>query len=255
MTLLSVGAGQCAIVETPDNKIILIDAGSSTITDLHRRVIEPYLRAKGRRAVDAVFISHANLDHFSAVSDIIDSSSPGAMHLTPQFTAHARANYPAAALLRAINDRKIPIHPTTANQSIRLDSQTSLDILWPTPIGVAMSPNNTSQVLRLTCHGRTILFTGDIQEPALQRLAHQPNLTADILIAPHHGSAEPATKFFLQVVRPTWILSSNDRTLSRKQLDFEPLAKPATLLRTHTSGAITVRIRKNGSIDVTPFLK
>jgi competence protein ComEC len=253
LTLMSVGAGQCAIVETPDGKVILIDAGSSTVNDLHRRCIEPYLRSKGRRNIDAVFVSHANLDHFSAVGDIVESGNLGALYVTPQFAAHSRSNYPAAVLLRRIGDKRVPIHTTTAGQSIDLDTLTKLEVLWPHPSAAVLSANNTSQVMRLTCHGRSILFTGDIQQPALERLS-RGRLAADIVIAPHHGSSEAATKAFLQAIGARWILASNDRTLSRKQKEFESLITSQTLLRTHEGGAITVRVRKEGTLDVKPFL-
>ena len=79
-------------------------------------------------------------------------------------------------------------------------------------------------------------------------------LRADVLIAPHHGSSESLTDEFLAAVGATSIISSNDRTLSQKQVRFEALAGGATLYRTHRCGAITVTLHLDGSIRVEPYL-
>ncbi len=204
--------------------------------------------------VDAVFVSHANLDHFSAVSDIAESGSLGALYVTPMFAGHSKSNYPAAMMLRKLGDKRVPVNTTVAGQSIALDGVTNLELLWPSASDAALSANNTSQVMRLTCHGRSILFTGDIQQPALERLARQ-KVPADVLIAPHHGSSESATKAFVAATGAKWILASNDRTLSRKQVEFDAMVEGTAFLRTHKSGAITVRVGRNGDLKVTPFLK
>ena len=130
--------------------------------------------------------------------------------------------------------------------------------LWPPPGAQTLSPNDTSQVLKLTCGGRSILFTGDVQQPALESLLRNPAaLAADVLIAPHHGSAEPVTAAFLTAAASPTILASSDRTPTRKQRDFDALAaaQNRTLLRTNQCGAITVRVGKDGAIKIETYLR
>jgi competence protein ComEC len=105
----------------------------------------------------------------------------------------------------------------------------------------------------VTHAGRSVLFTGDIQNvPMLALLADPAALKADVLIAPHHGSAEPATKRFLEAVSPSHIVSSNDSTYSQKQRRFDTLVGPTPHHRTDRAGAVTVTISPRG-IDVTTF--
>jgi competence protein ComEC len=109
--------------------------------------------------------------------------------------------------------------------------------------------------MRLTYRGRSILFTGDIQGPAESALlADEAKLKSDVLIAPHHGSAEETTARFLDAVAPATILASNDRTLSGKQREFDRITADRTLLRTHLLGAITVRITPDGKLTIATFL-
>ncbi len=79
-------------------------------------------------------------------------------------------------------------------------------------------------------------------------------LKSDVLVAAHHGSSEDLTREFVAAVDPETIVSSNDRSLSRKQVDFESMIGNRKLLRTHKTGAITIEISADGVVKVTPFL-
>ena len=73
-------------------------------------------------------------------------------------------------------------------------------------------------------------------------------MKSDVLIAPHHGSSESLTDEFVAAVAPAAVISSNDRTLSQKQVRFEKLIGPATLYRTHRSGAVTLTLHVDGGV-------
>jgi competence protein ComEC len=161
-------------------------------------------------------------------------------------------------MLRKLTQLKCPAKQIAAGQKIQLDDDCALEILWP-PDDPHLDANNSCQVLRLTFKGRSILFTGDIQSPAESALLADPALPlrSDILIAPHHGSAEETTARFLDAVGATTILASNDRTKSGKQREFDKLiaADPTrTLLRTDRCGAITLRIARGGTLKISRFL-
>lgn len=255
LTLLSIGAGQCAVVELPSGKTILIDAGSSSIDDVERRCLEPFLRHEGVRKIDSIFISHANFDHFSAVAQAAEDYSVRQVLITPNFKQDAIKNYPAKSMLRKLAALKCPVRETTAGQTIQLDNDCALQILWP-PAGAKLDANNSCQVLRLTYKNHSILFTGDIQIPAeTALLAQADELKSEILIAPHHGSLEPTTERFINAVEPQTTLASDDSTPSGKQRAFDEMIGDRALLRTHKAGAITVTISPEGALNISTFLK
>lgn len=254
VTLLSVGAGQCAVVETPSGQVVLIDAGASFGNSLARNCIRPYLRHIGRSSIDEVFLSHPNYDHYSAVADLCQSHRIGAVCLCPRFAEESVGNQSAEATLEAIAGSRCPMRNLYAGERIALDDVTTIEVVWP-PAERNLKPNDDSLVLRLVCRGRSILFTGDIQQTVLRELSADPRLVgSDVLIAPHHGSCEPATGAFVSAVDPRWILSSNDRTLTRKQREFDRVAATRPVYRTDRSGAITVTVDSGGKLNLQCFL-
>lgn len=254
VTLLAVGAGQCAVIEPASGPVSIIDAGSSSLSDLVRKCVRPYLRRLGEREIDTIFVSHPNYDHFSGVAELASAYDVRTVYLTPQFRDLAADNAPAEALLRTLDTLDLSTLNLHAGHSVAIDDQTVMEILWPPPQS-NFDDNNTGQVMRLRHAGRTILFTADVQAPAQRELLKQPDaIKADVLIAPHHGSSESTTAAFVAAVNPKVILSSNDRTLSAKQRDFEGMIGGRPLYRTHKGGAITVTISDEGAIDVKTFL-
>ena len=67
--------------------------------------------------------------------------------------------------------------------------------------------NNASCVLRITYGNNVVLLPGDI-EAAAERvlLSRYPDLRADLLLAPHHGSATSSTASFVAAVRPAYVV-------------------------------------------------
>jgi competence protein ComEC len=251
LTLLSVGAGQCAAVQLSSGKMILIDVGSSSV-DLYRRTLAPYFKFLGRSRIDSIYLSHVDYDHVSAAGDTIAHCSPQNLFVTPYFPQHARGNRFAEEILNRFSATGHQPQMLAAGRHIVLDEESSLDILWP-PADRQLSTNNSSMVLRLTTHGRSILFTGDIQQVAEQEIQTNPLVHADILVAPHHGSSEATTAAFVAAVDPRIILSSNARRLTQKQRTFDGLAAGRALYRTNRWGAVTVRVERDGRMKVETF--
>ena len=165
-----------------------------------------------------------------------------------------RSNPSNETLLNAARDRHVTIQHVHRDQRIALGKDVTLDVLWP-PENAGYNSNNAGLVLKLTYARRSILFPADIQQPALVALLKSPDaLRCDILVAPHHGSAEAATSAFIQAADPLSIVSSNDRTLSQKQRQFDRLVADRPLFRTNECGAVTIEIDRNGGVIVTPFL-
>ncbi len=86
----------------------------------------------------------------------------------------------------------------------------------------AEAHNSTSIVLRLAFQGKTVLFTGDAvgrrpkdddrtsraTEAAMLARLNKVPLTADVLMAPHHGSDNASSKPFIEAVKPEYVVFS-----------------------------------------------
>ena len=84
-TFLAVGHGGCTVMETPDGRTLLYDAGALGGPDVTRRQIAPFLWYRGIRRIDEVFLSHADLDHFNGLPELLDRFAVGQVTCTPTF--------------------------------------------------------------------------------------------------------------------------------------------------------------------------
>ena len=253
VTVLAVGAGQCIVVVAPDRSLTLLDAGSISIGDLQRRCIGPFIRHHGRREVRRLVLSHSDFDHISAAQDVASAYDVREILISPHFTKDDYTDPPAEQLMETL--RRLERPPRAVLQGERLDwGGATAEILWPPPT-LMRDANNSALVLRLSFAGRSILLPADVQDPAMSAmLAGGLVPRADVLVAPHHGSAERTTRAFIDAAAPSIIVSSNDRTLSMKQRVFDEVAGPIPLLRTNRCGAVTIRIAPDGAMTVETFL-
>jgi len=254
MTLLSVGAGQCAVIEAPGGKTVLIDAGSTSLTDALRKCIAPFLREKGVTHIDQLLLTHSDYDHISSVGEIAEVYDVREVLCGPRFRAIATENFAADHLLRQLDAMNLPPRIISTGERIPLSRDAEIEVI-ASPKDPNLSSNDSGIVCRIHYAGRSILFTGDIQEVGMRTLLRSgQNLRADVLIAPHHGSSEISTSAFIDAINPSTVLSSNDRSLTGKQKRLDALLKDRTLLRTNECGAITVTIHVDGRMQVERFL-
>lgn len=254
VTLLAIGAGQTAVLQTPGDRVVLVDAGSMNLGDLVRKCLGPFLRQAGTREVNSILLTHGDYDHISAVADVVAAYDVNETFIGPRFRHHAAGNAPAEGMLRVLDQLDRPPRLLARGDALPLGRDVSIDVLWPLKTS-EFSSNDDALVLRLNYAGRRILFTGDIQDDAMAELLTDPKqLQADVLIAPHHGSSEKLTEAFIAAVNPQHVLSSNDRTLTGKQRRLDRLMGSRPLYRTHQCGAITVTVESDGKVKVTTFL-
>jgi competence protein ComEC len=254
VTLLSVGAGQCAVVEPPGGRTTLIDAGSTSLTDLWRKCLGPFLHAAGRTSLDTVVVSHGDMDHISGVAETVSIYGVREVLAGAHLLANAPGNPAVEGLLATLDALDRPPRVVLPGDVLPLGRDTKIEILWPRPGGQPLPDNDAGVVLKLTHAGRSILFPADVQDLGMEALLKDPAaLKADVLVAPHHGSSERLTAAFVAAVNPAAVLSSNDRTLSNKQRRFESMIGERPLYRTNACGAITVVFQGDGTIHIEPF--
>jgi len=254
ITFLDIGAGQCSVLQAPHALPAMIDAGSSTISDVTRSCLGPFLIEHGDRTIGTVLLSHSDYDHISAIQTALPIFGVSAIYTSRYFAHFASIDPPAQALLDQLTRAGKSPHLIQRGDHVQLTNDITIDVLWPPP-ACDFNCNNTGLVLKLSCGGRTVLFPADIQVDAMRELLKSPaQLKADVLVAPHHGSSEVTTPAFVRAVDPQFIISSNGSPLTEKQKAFEKMIGHRPLYRTSNCGAITLHIAKNGTVTVETFL-
>lgn len=242
VTAFDVGQGMALLIETPHRRL-LYDTGPaySTESDGGNRVILPYLKARGISNLDAVVISHSDVDHSGGALTIFDEID------VDWVSSSLPPEHPIAA--RAPNHRGCEAGQTWTWDDIRFE------MLHPAPVSydsTKWKPNARSCTLKITLGEQSILLPGDIeavQEAELVR-SNPEGLRATVLLAPHHGSGTSSTMSFLNAVQPEIALFQIGYRNRYRHPKAEVFERYGSLdikrIRSDDSGAVLLRFGATG---------
>jgi len=212
--LLAVGPGQCAVLRTPAGQTVVLDAGSLGHAGCGENILVPFLLHERLPEPAAAFISHANADHYNALPALLRRGWVEKVYLNEYFgrDANAPGAEGVAELMGMFREGHVETVRLRPGQRLRLDDRTEVEVLWPPPGRADLSVNDTSLVLRVTCDGRRVLVTGDLDETGQASLAAAPErIRSHVLVLPHHGGWEETLPAFVEAVAPEVVLISSAR--------------------------------------------
>jgi competence protein ComEC len=242
ITFLAVGHGGCTVLESEDGRVFLYDAGTLGGPDVTRRIIAPFLWYRHIHRIDEVFISHADLDHFNGLPDLLDRFSVGRISFTPSFSQKPIPGVPAA--LSAVESRRIPVRILSAGKRA-LSGPVTIDVVHPPAAGPAGNENSRSMVLWLRHAGHSILLTGDLEAAGLERVLSLPQFPVDILMGPHHGSRVSNTAALAHWASPRLVILCQGPPRN-PTLNTDPYTERGIpCLGTWPLGAITIHSREH----------
>jgi competence protein ComEC len=244
-TFLAVGHGGCTVLETPDGRTLLYDAGAISGPELTRRHIAPYLWSRGIRRIDEVFLSHADLDHFNGIVALLERFAVGQISCTPTFRDR---RLPAVEVtMTAIQRHGVPVRVVRAGDRLTAGA-VQIDVLHPPARGPEGIENVRSLALLVRHKGHSILLTGDLEGSGMTRLLALPPLKVDVLMAPHHGSPKANPVELAKWARPRFVVSCQGRPRGAGNAEDAYREVGSRFLGTWPDGAVTVRSRKDGLV-------
>jgi competence protein ComEC len=265
--VLAVGNGSAAILCAPNGRATLFDLGTLSNWDVGRAAARAF-RALGQRRVEAVYVSHANFDHYSGVPTLAEAVGCEALLMNPYFESERPRSAPTRLFFELLGPRtpSLSVVREGDRRSVAVDGGDGgvalIDLLWP-PEGLdgSWKPNDRSLVQRLSIGRTRVLITGDVERGAMQALlesheAGRIDLRCDVLIAPHHGSIAGAiTKRFYAAVAPDVVIVSTGRDRARLvELVREAVGSGCRVISTRDAGAATVRFEPSGGYTLlTPY--
>jgi len=247
LTMFSVGQGESMLLQNNQGQAVLVDGGGfySDRFDVGERLLAPAFAELGVTKLDAVVLTHNDLDHRKGLIFILDH-----FPVREFWSGHSFATLPARlqnVLLK--NSIPIKIAPAGWNKSSLWTSCPLYTFNGNTP---GMSDNDSSLVMYLNQdqkHG--LLLTGDLEKPGVLKLlaAGLPG-SVSLLKLPHHGSKFSATNQLIDQLTPQMCLVSvgyqNRYHLPAKQVVDYLQKKNIPLYRTDISGTLQVQPTQKG---------
>lgn len=237
---LSVGHGCAVLVELPDGKKLLYDAGRLGSPAGGARSAAGFLWSRGITHLDAVVLSHADVDHYNAIPELLERFSVGAIYVTPLMLADEGA---AMNKLRSAIERfRVPLVEVVAGDRLQVGNDCRAEALHPTLGRRVASDNANSLVLALEYQSRRILLTGDLEPPGLDDLVAELPYDCDVILAPHHGSLRSNPQVFAAWSTPEWVVVSGGAGDRRAEFDRAYEQYGARILSTADCGTISASI-------------
>jgi len=207
VTLLDVGQGLSVIIQTQQH-ILVYDTGPrySDSFNTGKTVVIPFLKSQGISKIDTIVISHGDNDHIGGIKSIVDS-----MPVTKILTSVPNK------VKSKIKSKKKNIYTGYCDSENQwFWDGVNFKIIHPKPLS-SLKKNNASCVLRISVETNnpgiknqenSILLTGDIEAKAEKEIVdnHEVDISANIVVAPHHGSKTSSTVAFINKIKPDYVL-------------------------------------------------
>jgi len=248
-TFLAVGHGLAVVLELPDGRAVLYDAGSMTSPYGAARSITGCLWDQGITRLDAVVLSHADADHYNALPGVLQRMPVGVVYVPP--TMFSDESRPLRALREAIAAAGVPIRELVANDRLDGGQSCRIEVLHPLRHGPAASDNAGSMVLLIEYAGRRILLPGDLEPPGLDDVLAEEPIDCDVILVPHHGSRRSSPPGLMAWCRPEWAVISGSLAREPKATEDVYRAASVRVLHTGRAGAVRVEIDASGRLCVT----
>ena len=254
LTCLDVGHGQAILTELPGNENILFDVGSLSKSDIGNKVVTGFLDYKGITKIDKLIISHNDVDHINGIPEIVEHRKISRIYTNIAFSE--KDKWKTAEFLRDwLNEKGFEINPVGEEIST---GDAKIKVIWPNESYTnteQLSDNNKSLVCLIEFSGKRILLCSDIEKFAQRQLMQlYPDLKADIVVVPHHGSVRTLDADFLKNLEADVLIFSCGRRQYEKQT-LSRYKNSNKVFFTAKDGAITISIDKNGRIKTDTFTK
>lgn len=252
---LDVGQGDCAVVVTPTQRVVVIDTGGLRSLDTGSRAVVPFLRSLGYSGIDVLLLSHYDFDHVGGAPSLLRQLQVKRLLLPKEEIKEESRVLQQEILQQAAKGGVQAVEVAQAGMVLQLDAATQLEVL-ATP--AMPTSGNEASTLAAVCgpQGR-LLFTGDLGMESEKELTKLGSYT--VLKAGHHGSRYSTSSEFLAQVRAQLTVLSCGRGNRYGHPHAETLervrAARSAVARTDEMGCVKVVFDEKGGWTCYGFTK
>ncbi len=254
--MLDVGDGSCLVVRS-GGKTILWDAGSLR-RGMGSDTIIRVLTEMDVTRLDAVYISHPDIDHFGGLPAIITAFKVKDVFTCDRYISQATTMPDGAAgtLMQLAKDAGCEFHASHDGDATALGN-VKLELLAPPGPEPDWNIDNEHSLVMLMKSGdeQLALLTGDLQEQGLVRLKRtHSGLRPIVLELPHHGSFSAAAKEFAGELQPKVVLQSTSQKREGDMRWSDVRRGVQAWYTTSADGASFAEFEKDGSLMTGSFV-
>lgn len=262
MVAYDVGHGQAVLIEAPGNVRVLIDGGGRNMgQDPGKAVLLPSLSANRGLGLKALVNTHQDVDHVRGLLHIMEQMDiETACFNEPP----SSASKDGQGIERILKRKGLLPRILKRGDILPLSDDLDLEILHPAEADRQRGKrNNYSLVVRVREKktGRGLaLIPGDIEKEGIKDILRAGlDISAQVLILPHHGSAASFSSAFYDAVSPQIAVAfcgyRNRWGFPSKAVRDELRRRGIRLVTTAEHGQLTFSWRKGESApDVVSFL-
>jgi competence protein ComEC len=207
------------------------------------------LERAGVGSIDALFLSHPHADHVDGFVDVLERLEVGRVvgPVTMGWGVGVR-------VMEAARAAGVPLQTTVAGDIFRFGTGITVEVIspadGPTPERSEETVNAYSLVLRVRAGSVDAILPGDVGAQTQAELT-VADLQANVLVAPHHGSAD-VHPGFVEAVDPrlTVVTVGENRYGHPTQRALRLFQRHGRVLRTDRHGAVEVCSRPE-AVEVT----
>ncbi|MDY7000527.1 MAG: DNA internalization-related competence protein ComEC/Rec2 [Thermodesulfobacteriota bacterium] len=208
LRMLDVGQSQSLVVEVPGGARTLVDGGGSWSRrfDMGRAVTAPVLTWGRRPVLSWAVMSHPDYDHHRGLIYPL-------VHFDVRGFAY-NGRWPTGedgeVMRAALRKREIVPLAWYAGHVVSMRDGLSLEVLHPPQNYRPEKDNDASLVLRLVWRGKGLaLMPGDLEAKGIKVLLEDGrDLSAEVLVLPHHGSRSSLSPALYDRVNPKYALAA-----------------------------------------------
>lgn len=241
--------GDCTVIQTPSGKVVMVDTGEQDNT------IVEYLLDRRIKKIDYLMISHFDSDHCGKTIEILEKLKVKNIIISKQ-VEHSKE---FESIMQRVQEKRVNVIQVQAGNRLQIDKDINFQILWPqnNEIVIENGLNNNSIVAKMSYNDFSMLFTGDIEEIAEQKIVKKydkDTLKSTVLKLAHHGSKTSSIEEIIDKIncQITLIGVGKDNKFGHPNEEVLERLKTygSTIFRTDICGEITIKVKKNGAFKV-----
>lgn len=232
---IDVGQGDSELLQLPDGKTMLIDAGEasagSTVVD--------YLKGLGVKKIDYLVATHPHADHIGGIPAVLNAFDVGELWM-PNVSENTESY---SDFLDSVEAKGLSVAEAKCDKRIvREDAGYEVTVLGPKTDVRSDDMNDYSVIVRVTYGDTSMLFTGDA---SASEIVASNSGHVNILKAAHHGSETGTTTEVMNTLKPSDVIMSYAEGNDYGHPD------QSVLDAVSTAGAKAYSTAANGNIIVT----